>query len=204
MTGLRERQKSSRYHGILSAAEQLFARDGYRATSIESIASKANLATGTVYNYFPSKGDILLALVALDGEEVRAAGAQLIGNPPPDPAEAITGLLCIYVEHALVHLTKEDWRHAMASFLLQTDSRFADGYALLDRKLAMQVGELVASLQRRHQIREDVESALAGRLLFYMCDAEFRLFIVGETRTMSKVRSNISRQVLIILRGLQC
>src|SRR5882672_4685416 len=74
MTGLRERQKAGRRRDILDAAAALFKRDGFAAASIEQIAERAELSAGTVYNYFPSKGDLLLALVALDGQEVLGAG----------------------------------------------------------------------------------------------------------------------------------
>ena len=82
MAGLREKQKAGRHRDILKAAAGLFRRDGFAATSIEQIAELAGLSAGTVYNYFPSKGDILLALVALDGAEVREAGACLVARPP--------------------------------------------------------------------------------------------------------------------------
>ncbi|HEX7200138.1 MAG TPA: helix-turn-helix domain-containing protein, partial [Dongiaceae bacterium] len=82
MTGLRERQKAGRRKDILAAASLLFRRDGFAETSIEQIAGRARLSAGTVYNYFGSKGDLLLALVALDGEEVRSAGAAFLVNPP--------------------------------------------------------------------------------------------------------------------------
>src|SRR5215470_9123937 len=89
MTGLRERQKAGRRRDILGAASLLFRRDGFAETSIEQIAGRAQLSAGTVYNYFGSKGDLLLALVALDGGEVRAAGAALVRDPPRDPVTAV-------------------------------------------------------------------------------------------------------------------
>jgi AcrR family transcriptional regulator len=93
MTGLRERQKAGRRRDILAAAAKLFRRDGFAVTSIEAIAAEAEVAAGTVYNYFESKGDLLISLVALDGEEVRAAGRSIIANPPKDPAQAVSKLL---------------------------------------------------------------------------------------------------------------
>ena len=93
MAGLRERQKAGRREDILKAAGLLFRRDGFAATSIEQIAERAELSTGTVYNYFPSKGDLLLALVALDGAEVRAAGARHVARPLADPAAAANALV---------------------------------------------------------------------------------------------------------------
>src|ERR1700754_3778833 len=93
MTGLRERQKAGRRRDILAAAAKLFRRDGFADTGIEAIAQEAEVAAGTVYNYFESKGDLLIALVALDGEEVRAAGRAIINNPPRDAVQAVNKLL---------------------------------------------------------------------------------------------------------------
>jgi AcrR family transcriptional regulator len=47
---------------ILSAALDLFANKGYDATSIDSIAKKAGISKGLIYNYFESKKSILLAI----------------------------------------------------------------------------------------------------------------------------------------------
>jgi AcrR family transcriptional regulator len=47
---------------IFDAAEGLFARYGLRKTTIEDIAREAGIGKGTVYNYFPSKEEIFLAV----------------------------------------------------------------------------------------------------------------------------------------------
>ena len=47
---------------ILAAALELFANKGYDATSIDSIAKKAGVSKGLIYNYFESKEKILLAI----------------------------------------------------------------------------------------------------------------------------------------------
>ena len=41
---------------------KVFARRGYAAATIRTIAREAHVAQGTIYLYFPSKRDILLAL----------------------------------------------------------------------------------------------------------------------------------------------
>ena len=53
----RKRADSSarRRAALLSVGERLFAEQGYRDVSIEDIAQGAGLATGSFYNYFPSK-----------------------------------------------------------------------------------------------------------------------------------------------------
>lgn len=44
---------------ILTAATHLFREHGYDATSVQAIATRADVAAGTVYLYFPSKEAIL-------------------------------------------------------------------------------------------------------------------------------------------------
>jgi AcrR family transcriptional regulator len=68
---LREKSREK----ILSAALDLFANKGYDATSIDSIAKKAGISKGLIYNYFESKKSILLAIfddAMKMGEEIMA------------------------------------------------------------------------------------------------------------------------------------
>lgn len=44
---------------IMDTALELFAENGFHATSISQIAQKANISKGLTYNYFESKTDIL-------------------------------------------------------------------------------------------------------------------------------------------------
>ena len=54
--------KEVRRHAILDAAEKLFLRHPDRMASVAEVAEAARLAKGTVYLYFPSKEEMLLAL----------------------------------------------------------------------------------------------------------------------------------------------
>jgi AcrR family transcriptional regulator len=202
MTGLRERQKAGRRRDILAAAAKLFRRDGFTDTAIETIAQEAEVAAGTVYNYFESKGDLLIALVALDGEEVRTAGKAIITNPPKDAIQAITKLLTFYIDHSLIHLSKELWRNAMATALTQPASPFGVGYAELDRKLADQVGELVRILQQRGQIDPRIDCRTAGDLLFEVVNSLFMLFVSREAMPVALLKKALAQQVRLVFSGL--
>jgi len=48
---------------ILDIATQLFTRFGFAKTSLDEIATAAQIAKGTVYYYFPSKEDLFIASV---------------------------------------------------------------------------------------------------------------------------------------------
>jgi AcrR family transcriptional regulator len=54
--------KEERRHAILDAAEALYLRHPDRMASVAEVAAAAGLAKGTVYLYFPSKEEMLLAL----------------------------------------------------------------------------------------------------------------------------------------------
>ncbi|MGD8736599.1 MAG: helix-turn-helix domain-containing protein [Anaerolineae bacterium] len=60
----RERLKLEREQRILDAAAVVFAQNGYHQTTIREIAQRADVADGTIYNYFDSKFDLLLAIMA--------------------------------------------------------------------------------------------------------------------------------------------
>jgi AcrR family transcriptional regulator len=54
--------KRERHDAILDAAERLLLRSRDRVTSVADVADEAGLAKGTVYLYFPSKDELLLAV----------------------------------------------------------------------------------------------------------------------------------------------
>src|SRR5512144_1054667 len=54
--------KQERHHAILDAAERLLLRSPERVANVAEVADEAGLAKGTVYLYFPSKEELLLAL----------------------------------------------------------------------------------------------------------------------------------------------
>lgn len=54
---------------IRQAAIRVFAREGFHRARMETIAREAGVAVGTIYNYFESKRDVLLAVFEAEFEE---------------------------------------------------------------------------------------------------------------------------------------
>jgi AcrR family transcriptional regulator len=85
---------------VLARAVELFAGRGYANVSVEQIASAAGIATGTFYNCFAGKRELLAeaftqAEALLQVEIERAVGAA------KDPTQILNGLLDQYVEMVL-------------------------------------------------------------------------------------------------------
>ncbi len=55
---------------IMGVALELFAKNGYHATSISQITQKAKISKGLIYNYFESKKEILDELIAHGFDEI--------------------------------------------------------------------------------------------------------------------------------------
>jgi AcrR family transcriptional regulator len=69
----REGRRASRRAQILDGASRVFARKGFHAATTKEIAEAADVSEGTIYNYFDSKDDLLLQIMArLQEEEQRA------------------------------------------------------------------------------------------------------------------------------------
>ncbi|WP_232666596.1 acyl-CoA-like ligand-binding transcription factor [Pseudonocardia sp. TRM90224] len=58
--GLRERKKARTRKLIQSEALRLFREQGFAATTMEQVAAAAEVATSTVFRYFPTKEDLVL------------------------------------------------------------------------------------------------------------------------------------------------
>jgi AcrR family transcriptional regulator len=86
-TGLRERKKARTRRLIADTAARLFAERGYEHVAVTDVAREAEVAEQTVYNYFPTKEQ----LVTDREEQVQERLCDLIRSRPPatTPAAAI-------------------------------------------------------------------------------------------------------------------
>ncbi|HUR41356.1 MAG TPA: helix-turn-helix domain-containing protein [Verrucomicrobiae bacterium] len=78
--GKREQNKQTNRNAILTAARQVFSEHGYDAVTIRDVVRQTELATGTFYNYFSTKEELLRALIEshmrdLTAELTRVRGA---------------------------------------------------------------------------------------------------------------------------------
>src|SRR5262245_48773831 len=72
--GLRERKKRRTRRTIAAIATRLFAERGFEHVTVAEIASLAEVSTKTVFNYFPTKEDLVL----YGREEIEASLLQAI------------------------------------------------------------------------------------------------------------------------------
>jgi AcrR family transcriptional regulator len=178
----RQQQAAATRQAILEAAQRLFERRGYPATTMEQVAAEAGVALKTVYLAFATKSGLLRALwdLRLKGDQAEAAVAErpwyreVVEEPDPERQlrgnarnarlvkERIAGVLKILRSAAPVDPDAEAlWR------LIQTD--FYDNQRVL-----------VESLRARQALRPGLDVARASDILWTLNHPDVWLLLVGE------------------------
>ena len=196
----REHQKSERERRIVRAARKLFASRGFASTGMEEIAERADLAVGTLYNYFPSKTELLLAIVRRETDEMLAAGRTLIDAAPADPVHAITQLIDIYVR-GFAHDDRKLWRELMGA-AIASPAALGPRVFESDLREVAQIGELLEQLKQRGDLSPDLDVARAATAIYGASLTWAISFVMDESMSIEVVRDEIRRAVEIVARGL--
>ena len=90
--GRRARNQAVRRQRVIDAAVELAAAGGYEAVQMRDVAERADVALGTLYRYFPSKDQLLVAAL---GERAGLLEQRLKQRPPAgeSPADRVIDVL---------------------------------------------------------------------------------------------------------------
>ncbi|MFI8492740.1 TetR/AcrR family transcriptional regulator [Peribacillus butanolivorans] len=69
---------NSRRQNVIDTAHKLFIEKGYQATSVQDILDGSGISKGTFYNYFPSKGELFIAIFRSYHKKLRQAREELL------------------------------------------------------------------------------------------------------------------------------
>lgn len=139
----RQEQVAERRRALLSAAGDVFRRDGYLAATVDSIAEAAGLTKGAVYSHFDSKADLFLALLE-DRVDQRATDHDDLVRRPDG-----TGSVRVFLERAISASRRDpEWNLALLEFRLvaardpELNARYARAHDGAVAALAASLGAL--------------------------------------------------------------
>jgi AcrR family transcriptional regulator len=149
----RERKKSAARARILSAAIELFSRRGLEAVTVEEIAAAADVGKGTIYNYFATKEDIVVAFMA--DLEARMAPTIASFRPAEQPVDRILA------DNILLHFRLKEPYHAfvrvfLAQMFMNTE-RFLPYMVEMQQYIDPPLQSLFGALQERGALRADID-----------------------------------------------
>jgi AcrR family transcriptional regulator len=131
---------------VLDAAREVFAEQGVDAPVTE-IADRAGVGVGTIFRRFPTKDDLLVAVVEQRTQQLIEAADLALESP--DPGAALRG----FMETATaMQISDVCWCEAGADLFER------EGIRELTDVLVGKIGELLTSAQTAGQIRSDVRA----------------------------------------------
>ncbi|MEQ8665453.1 MAG: TetR/AcrR family transcriptional regulator [Rhodospirillales bacterium] len=199
MVGLREKQKEERQRRILEAARQQFRSGNYRRVTIEAIAEKAGISAMTVYNYYGSKGGLLLALVAESDRHLLAKIEALLAAKHHSALDAVIEFSLIIFDHAFSYIDRRTWEYVLASSILEGDSTFGRGYAELDRELAKKLRQLLKTLNDEDIIVRECDWDTAADVLYNIHNARFVEYASDPEYSRDKIDALVQRDLSFVV-----
>jgi AcrR family transcriptional regulator len=89
------RKEGDKHTDLLNAATRVFRRDGFDKAKVAHVAAEANVGTGTVYLYFPSKDDLLAGIFERFWDSI-ATEFETLAQETNDPVARISQQLRIF------------------------------------------------------------------------------------------------------------
>ena len=177
--GLRERKRLRTRQSILTAAQELFHRQGIDGAAMESIAEMADISIASLYNYFPSK-DVLLAEIIEEGiREFTSTTDHLTRKKYPN---AIAGYIALSKCHFQWFDTVDrSWlRRFSAHALMRVDSA-SESYSSIEALLQAEVHRMSEALEQQGLLNaKDVDISTLSTLVWSIANAEFYAYVVDE------------------------
>ncbi|EHM93846.1 hypothetical protein HMPREF0975_01772 [Actinomyces sp. oral taxon 849 str. F0330] len=159
------RPAAQRREEILDAAHALFTTKGFQPTTMEDILKVVGIAKGTLYYHFPSKEQILRALVLRIVGQVEQRAREVADSSAPAVDKLVTIMAAMRVEAAQTELVEQFHAPGNAEFhLLSITAMIEHLTPVLADVVAQGVNEGIFTTDRPHDAVELLLSA-SGILL---------------------------------------
>ena len=87
-----------RREAIVDKAAQLFARSGFQGTSVQDLATACETSKSLLYHYYPSKEDVLYAVMASHIDQLVADVEEVMGSGAA-PVDQLSNMIHAFMRH---------------------------------------------------------------------------------------------------------
>ena len=196
---LRELKKKRTRTAILDAARELFFNNGFGNTTIEEIASKAEVAVGTVYNYFDSKSAIILGLTELDTAAVTDSIPVIAGTG------TVEDTLLILIDRFVLNFTrypKNLLRELLGAAWSNSDRNLGAGFMKQDLAFVDDLTVRLENLRVSAKLRDDTDVQHAAFAIYGIVTMAVMWFAADENRTLDQTRDSLKKMLHTFSIGL--
>ena len=197
--GLRQVKKERTRNAILESARVLFFNYGYGSTTIEAIAEKAEVAVGTVYNYFESKSAIILAITAEDTSDALDKEVSI-----PENCTGFEGVklyvytfmqsLSVYPRKLICELMREAWSsdNSLSSDLIRQDLTLLGG-----------LSTVLKELRDSNRIKSDTDIEHSALVIYGAVNTVLMWYATDENLSSEQILESLDNMLAVIFAGLE-
>jgi AcrR family transcriptional regulator len=200
--GLRELNNRRRRNSIIGCARQQFLRKGFENTTIAEIARAARTAPRTVYNFFPTKIDLLGEIVR---EDIETRMIAELATKRPMPADPYEGMMQL-IEMQGRALGAWSWQllklfssHAVAGGLDTIAGRM---HASSDEFLTTEIRERLEAYQARGSLPAQMDVAALARAIFSIVNGCYFSWLGGDDENIAPLVAAVREQLAFVLPAL--
>ena len=204
MSKLRAHQKAQRRELIEIAAKNLFVEKGFELASIEEIASLAMVSQATVYNYYGSKDELLLAIVARGEVGVAQKDSDFSDRAiSENPVDLVTEVIMSNVHDTISTLSRELWGNVIAYVATTADKTVAPRYIeTIAGGLGTAIFHVLESYQKQEKISSNIDVEYLSHFLTRNERIQFLNFIYLKDMSIADLGNSIRKDVTFILTPL--
>ncbi|HBP04689.1 MAG TPA: TetR family transcriptional regulator [Stenotrophomonas sp.] len=179
---------------ILQAALQCFLVKGFHQTSMRDIAQAAGVSLGNLYNHFPGKEAIILAVAVAESEEL----APLLQRLAASDGERTQVMAFLQDFHALCR--QPEWATLAVEVLAESarNPAVAEAFAANRRQLRATLAEALQQMAQRERRRPVLAPALQAQVLLDAIESDALRRGLGEAEGTDEASLDLGLLALLL------
>ena len=194
----RARRKEQTLRRIEEAGWRLFTTRGYEATSTREIADAADIAAGTLFNYFPEKRSLLIHLMQRQIDEATHGAFDTITGSSLE--QQLTHVFDVLIQR---YASERRLSRVFVKELLFTDGEQRAESAAWTFELVMRIAGLIRAAQRRGELDPAVDPMEAAQQLFSAHYFGLVTWLGGTIPSRAAHQEQVRASLRLLLRGLR-
>jgi AcrR family transcriptional regulator len=196
---MKPEKKQNRKNLIQAAALELFGAHGFSATTIVHIAEKTNLGTGTIYNYFHSKGHILLSIIEDRSFNYVSELDAVIQDPGLDLYKSTQKFIDSYLKSFSIY-SKRIWRELLAA-ALSSEPDIMHSIYKIDEIYLKKFIELLVKFIALKELRRNIDVLAITGAMYSISMFTILKFVSEEKMAIETLRDDLNKFTVVLLDG---
>lgn len=168
----------------MDCAKRLFEEQGFEETTMAAIAEAANVSTPTVFNYYGTRNQLLLAII-LEGHNTAVSDYH---RGPKQGSSSLSDDLCAllssYTRRSLEIFSKSVWRYADSTVIREPASEFVQQYSQIDKTLTRTIEDFLRDRPCTTRRGNGFDAASIASIIYNHWNAHYTAYIKDDEMSL--------------------